>query len=48
MIQMKADQTKSIQILAVRRTEQKKKLSLKKKFAGAMPFVGPESSGKNN
>ena len=45
---MEADQAKSIQILAVRRSEQKKKLFLKKKFAGAMPFVGPEPSGKNN
>ena len=45
---MEADQTKSIQILAVRRTEQKKKLILKKRFTEAMPFVGPESSGKNN
>ena len=42
MTQMEAHQAKSIQILGARRTEHKKK------FTGAMPFVGPGSGGKNN
>ena len=34
--------------IATRRPERKKKLFLKKKFIGAITFVGPDSSEKSN
>ena len=42
--QMEAHQAKSIQILP----GQRKKSFFEENFTGAMPFVEPESSGKNN
>ena len=45
---MEAHPAKSVNILAARRAEQKIYFFLKKNFIGAMSFVKPESSKKNN